>query len=161
MWLGIHAADRLHKIVLCNTALKIGNAAGWNARIDAVRTNALQPIASAVLERWFTPAFRAGSPRAMQSAQQMLVSTPAEGYVACCAAIRDADFSEGNPGSSISSIRLPTLVVAGAHDPVTTPADGHAIADRIPGAPIRRVDGGPTYQISKLLLHLPWRRVVF
>lgn len=131
MWLGIHTPERLHKMVLCNTALKIGNAAGWNTRIENVSKHGMHPIASAVLERWFSPAFRAGSPQAMQSAEQMFVSTPAAGYIACCEAIRDADFSGENPGNSISSLRVPTLVVAGAQDPVTTPADGRAIADRI------------------------------
>ncbi len=134
MWLGIHAPERLHKIVMCNTALKIGNAAGWNTRIDAVRKDGMQPIASTVLERWFTSAFRVGSPQAVQSAQQMFVSTPVEGYVACCEAIRDADFRGENPDNTVTSIRVPTLVVAGAQDPVTTPDDGRAIADRIPGA---------------------------
>jgi 3-oxoadipate enol-lactonase len=134
MWMGIHTPERLHKIVMCNTALKIGNAAGWNTRIDAVRKNGMQPIAAAVLERWFSPAFRIDFPQAIQSAQQMLVSTPVEGYVACCEAIRDADFRAENSGNSISSIRVPTLVVAGAQDPVTTLADGRAIVDRIPGA---------------------------
>jgi len=29
---------------------------------------------------------------------------------------------------------VPTLVIAGAHDPATPPADGRFIADHIPGA---------------------------
>src|ERR1700738_741812 len=33
MWLGVNAARRLNKLVLCNTAAKIGNVEGWNARI--------------------------------------------------------------------------------------------------------------------------------
>lgn len=134
MWLGMHAPERLHKIVLCSTALKIGNAEGWNSRIDAVRNDGMRAIASPVLERWFTPAFRTNFPPAMESARQMLLSTPVEGYIACCEAIRDADFRAESPGGSISSVRAPTLLVAGAQDPVTTPADAHAIVDRIPGA---------------------------
>jgi 3-oxoadipate enol-lactonase len=35
---------------------------------------------------------------------------------------------------SISSIRVPTLIISGAHDPVTPPSDGHFLAERIPGA---------------------------
>src|SRR6202045_2352464 len=44
MWLGIHAAKRLHKIVLCSTAAKIGNADTWNARIAAVRKGGAKSI---------------------------------------------------------------------------------------------------------------------
>jgi 3-oxoadipate enol-lactonase len=134
MWLGVHAPERLRKIVLCNTALKIGNAGGWNTRIETVRKNGMQSIASSVLDRWFTPAFRVGFQQHVQSARQMLLSISADGYIACCAAVRDADFRGENPGSSISSIHVPTMVVAGAQDPVTSPADGHSIVDRISGA---------------------------
>jgi 3-oxoadipate enol-lactonase len=134
MWIGMHAPQRLHKMVLCNTALKIGTSEGWNSRMEAVRNHGLQPLASAVLDRWFTPAFRLSFPRAVEFARQMLVSAPPEGYIACCGAIRDADFRGASPDGSIAGIRVPTLVVAGAHDPVTTPADARAIADGIAGA---------------------------
>jgi 3-oxoadipate enol-lactonase len=134
MWIGMHAPQRLHKIVLCNTALKIGTSEGWNSRMEAVRNHGLPPIAPAVLDRWFTPAFRLSFPHAVEFARQMLVSVAAEGYIACCGAIRDADFRGAGPDGSIAGIRVPTLVVSGAHDPVTTPADARAIADGIPGA---------------------------
>jgi 3-oxoadipate enol-lactonase len=134
MWLGMHAPKRLHKIVLCNTAMKIGNPEGWNARTENVRRNGMQSIAASVLGIWFTPAFRAEFPDKMRSAEKMLVSTPSDGYIACCGAIRDADFREETSSHSISSLRVPTLVVAGSQDSVTTPADGRAIVDRIPGA---------------------------
>ncbi|HXR01632.1 MAG TPA: alpha/beta fold hydrolase, partial [Pseudomonas sp.] len=35
-WLGIHANDRLHKLILCNTAAKIGGPEMWGPRIDMV-----------------------------------------------------------------------------------------------------------------------------
>jgi 3-oxoadipate enol-lactonase len=86
------------------------------------------------VERWFSASFRDRFPQVTQGAQEMLLNTPANGYMACCAAIRDADFSAENQANSISSIRLPTMVIAGAHDPVTTPADARAIVGRIPGS---------------------------
>jgi 3-oxoadipate enol-lactonase len=140
MWLAIHAPDRLRKIVLCNTALKIGTSEGWNARIETVRTNGVHSIASTAMERWFTTSFRSRFPLIVRGAEEMLVSTSKEGYVGCCAALRDADFSlEGSP-NSISSVTIPTLVVAGSHDPVTTLADAHAIVSRIPGAQYFELD---------------------
>ncbi len=59
----------------------------------------------------------------------MLEDANPEGYAACCAAVRDFDFRE-----HLSKIRIPVLVIAGAHDPATPPADGHFLADQIPGA---------------------------
>ena len=35
-WLGIHAGERLNKLVVCNTAAKIGDPSIWNPRIETV-----------------------------------------------------------------------------------------------------------------------------
>jgi 3-oxoadipate enol-lactonase len=129
MWLGVHAPKRCTKLVLCNTAAKIGTAEAWNARIETVRKNGLKAVTPAVIERWFTPGFRAKAPEIVAAAQQMLENSNPEGYAASCAAVRDMDERE-----TISAIRIPTLVITGAHDPVTPPAEGHFLAERIPGA---------------------------
>jgi 3-oxoadipate enol-lactonase len=126
MWLGIHAAARIDRLVLANTAPRIGAAAIWNARIDAVRKGGMQAIAETVLERWFTAAFRASAPEAVGRVGSMLAATPPEGYAACCAAIRDADLWPG-----IANIRAPALVIAGTHDAATPPADGRKMAEQI------------------------------
>jgi 3-oxoadipate enol-lactonase len=59
----------------------------------------------------------------------MFCSTNAEGYMACCEALRDADLRPGLQG-----IRVPVLTVAGSHDPVTPPSDGHYLQQHIPAA---------------------------
>jgi 3-oxoadipate enol-lactonase len=129
MWLGVNAPERIHKLALCNTGAKIGTPEGWNARIDAVQKNGMKSVASATVERWFTPAFRAKAPATVASIQKMLEEANAEGYAGCAAAVRDFDFRE-----QVSKIRLPTLVIAGAHDPGTPPSDGRFLAQQIPGA---------------------------
>lgn len=129
MWLGAHAPERIGKLVLCNTGARIGTAEGWNARIRSVHDLGMKGIAGAVTERWFTAAFRERSPGLVAAARTMLEGTPPEGYVACCAAIRDSDQS-----AEIAGIRAPTLVIAGRQDAATPPADGHALAGAIAGA---------------------------
>jgi 3-oxoadipate enol-lactonase len=129
MWLGINAPERLQKMVLCNTAARIGTAEIWNARIEAVRKGGMKSIAPAVIERWFTPSFRAAAPETIAETQRMIESSPPEGYAACCAAIRDMDQRE-----TISSITLPTLVISGAKDSATPPAEGQFLAGKIRGA---------------------------
>lgn len=129
MWLGLHAAERIHKLALSNTGARIGTAEVWNARIEAVRKSGMKAIAPGVVERWFTPGFRAASPAAISVTLHMLENTHPEGYAGCCEAIRDSDQS-----GEISAIRLPTLVIAGAKDPATPPASGRFVAERIPGA---------------------------
>jgi 3-oxoadipate enol-lactonase len=129
MWLGANAPQRLNKLVLCNTGARIGNAEGWNTRIETVRKSGMKSVASAVLERWFTPAFREKAPAVVSNTQKMLEAVNPEGYASCCAAVRDFDFRK-----ELEKIRVPTLVIAGAHDPATPPADGRFIADHVPGA---------------------------
>jgi 3-oxoadipate enol-lactonase len=129
MWVGINAPERLSKMVLCNTAARIGTPELWNARIDAVRKGGMKSIAPAVIERWFTPSFRAAAPETIAHTQRMIEASPPEGYAACCAAIRDMDQRE-----TISAITLPTLVISGAMDPATPPADCQFLASKIRGA---------------------------
>jgi 3-oxoadipate enol-lactonase len=129
MWLGMNAPERLNKQVLCNTGARIGTLEAWNARIDAVRKNGMKSISSAVVERWFTPAFRQKSPATISNTRKMIEEASAGGYAACCAAIRDCDYRE-----QVGAIGTPTLVISGAHDPATPPADGRFLAQQIPGA---------------------------
>jgi 3-oxoadipate enol-lactonase len=129
MWLGLNAPTRMEKLVLCNTGAKIGSDKGWNSRIEAVRKDGLKAVASGVIERWFTPEFRARSPQVWESALRMLEAAPPQGYAACCEAIRDYDARD-----KISAIRAPALVIAGSKDSATPPADGRFIAEQISGA---------------------------
>lgn len=129
MWLGLHAPQRVHKLVLCSTAAKIGTAETWNARIAALRKDGMKSISQAAMERWFTAKFREKAPDVIKRTKRMVESMSVKGYVANCEALRDADLREG-----IAAIRTPTLVISGTHDPATPPADGRFIAERIPGA---------------------------
>lgn len=129
MWLGLNAPKRLAKLVLCNTAAKIGTAESWNARIETVRSSGMKAVAASVVDRWLTPEFRARSPQAADSALRMLEAAPPEGYAACCAAVRDFDARD-----QVSAIRVATLVITGSKDPATPAADGRFLADHISGA---------------------------
>ncbi len=135
-WLAANAPERLAGLVLCNTAAKIGTLESWNARIDLVSKGGMEAAIPLVLERWFTPAFQASAPEAIMRARNMLLSTVPEGYIATCAAIRDMDQRE-----AVRNIHMKTLVVAGAYDAVTPPAEGKYLADHIAGASYVEVPG--------------------
>ncbi len=129
MWLGVNAPARIDRLVLANTAAKIGTADLWNARIDAIRKGGMAAVASAVLARWFTPALLEQPTPMVARLRASFERTSAEGYVACCAAVRDMDQRNG-----LSRIHAPTLVIAGSLDQSTPPDDGRYVVDRIPGA---------------------------
>ena len=129
LWLGLNAPQRLIKLVLCNTGAKIGNAEGWNARIDTVRNGGMKAIVAAVMERWFTAKFREAEPAQVDSVRKVFEGHNPEGYMACCAAVRDFDCRE-----ELAKVHTPTLVIAGSHDAATPPESGHFIAKNILGA---------------------------
>jgi 3-oxoadipate enol-lactonase len=129
MWLALNAADRFHKLVLSNTAAKIGSPEIWNPRIETVRKGGMKSISSAVMERWFSAEYRAKSPEVVASTKLTFEGANSDGYVANCAAIRDFDARD-----AIAGIKIPTLVIAGTQDVATTPAESHYLADHIAGA---------------------------
>jgi 3-oxoadipate enol-lactonase len=129
MFLGAAHASRLHKMVLCNTAAKIGTPDVWNARITAVQTGGMKAVAGAVIDRWLTAAFRAAQPGETAQVLSMLEGCDPAGYAATCAAVRDADFRQ-----KLGDIHVLTQVVAGTHDLATPPADGRALSEQIRGA---------------------------
>ena len=128
-WLGIHAANRLDRLVLASTAARIGTDQTWNARIDAVRNGGIESVADAVLARWFTPSFMTRAPDVVSSVRKTMIGADRDGYIRCCEALRDADLRE-----DVGRIGVPALVVSATHDVSTPPADGRFLADRIHNA---------------------------
>jgi 3-oxoadipate enol-lactonase len=129
MWLALHAPGRLHRLVLCNTAAKIGSAETWNTRVEAIQKGGMKAVSTAVMERWFSPKYRTTFPNVVASTKLMFEGANSDGYIANCAAIREFDAR-----AAIAAIHVPTLVIAGTCDAVTTPAEGRYLADRIAGA---------------------------
>ena len=126
MWLGVNAPERLDRLVLSNTAAKIGTAELWNERIDALRRLGMASIAASVLARWFPQSLVEQPTPMIAQLRATFEATSAEGYAASCAAIRDMD-----QRSALHRIRVRTLVIAGTEDRVTTPGDGRFTAERI------------------------------
>lgn len=129
MHLAIHHPERLHKLVLANTAAYIGPPENWITRIAAVEANGIAPLAQAVVSRWLTPDYAAHHPETVTALEGMLRATPAAGYAAACAAVRDSDLRE-----QVCLIALPTLVIAGSGDLPTPPADGAFLQREIAGS---------------------------
>jgi 3-oxoadipate enol-lactonase/4-carboxymuconolactone decarboxylase len=129
MWLALHHPQRVRRLVLANTAARLGSDESWQARINAVRSEGMAALAPAIIERWYTPAYKSRCAAALEPTQKTLATTSADGYASCCAALRDADLRDG-----LVRIALPTLVIAGTYDSSTPPSDGRAIAAKIDGA---------------------------
>jgi len=134
-WLGANAPDRVDKLVLSNTNYNYADKAPWNDRIKFVQEKGLAQLVDPNMERWFTKDFRARAPETIARMKEIFLTTEVPGYVACCEAIRDMNFTASNP-----SIGAPTLVIVGKQDPATPPAAGEAIAKQIKGAKLAALD---------------------
>ena len=134
MWLAIHAPVRVDRIVLANTAARIGTPQGWTERIELVRAQGLRPVAEGVRGRWLTPPYADAHPAVVEMLVARLMSTAPAGYIGCCAALRDADLT-----GELARITARALVIAGECDPATTTADAQFICDRLRDARMTRV----------------------
>ncbi|WP_292044881.1 3-oxoadipate enol-lactonase [Massilia sp. UBA6681] len=128
-WLGVHAQDRIGKLVVANTAARIGTQEGWLARAAQVRADGMKGVAGSAAGRWFTPGFIDREPAAVDRLVQGLRATAAEGYAACCEALAQADLR-----GEVAAIASPLLVIAGRYDPVTTVEDARWLAAQVPDA---------------------------
>lgn len=132
----LRVPERLTGLVLCNTAPKVGDQAGWNDRMAVVERQGMAPIVDAVMARWFSPGFRQERPDELAGWRNLFLRSDAAGYVATCATLRDTDL-----GDQISAITTPTLVVAGSDD-LATPVDlVRRCAQAIPGARLEVLSG--------------------
>ncbi|MFW6076416.1 MAG: 3-oxoadipate enol-lactonase [Hyphomicrobiales bacterium] len=128
-WLAIHDGARLDRLVLAATAAQIPPRETWEQRIATVTDKGLAGIADGAVERFFSEDFRRIAPVTVDGIRRTLLATSPEGYIACCQAVRDADFRK-----QVADIAVPTLVISGASDPATPPEAGAFIADAVPGA---------------------------
>lgn len=116
-------------LILMDTAHKIGTGEMWNDRMAAISKDGIASIADVILSRWFSPAFHRDRPEALAGWRNMLCRTPVDGYLGCCAAIRDADLT-----STAKALAAPTLCMVGEHDGSTPPPVVAELAGLVPGA---------------------------
>ncbi|WP_394178419.1 3-oxoadipate enol-lactonase [Yoonia maritima] len=129
-------ADLVSGLVLCCTGAKIGDADGWNARINAVLSDGIAPIADTIMERWFSPGYISAQPAGLAGYRNMLVRTSAVGYAGVCSAIRDTDYRE-----QTAQLTVPTHCVAGTADMSTPVPLLQELATMIKGATLEVIEG--------------------
>lgn len=144
MWMATHRPERLNRVVLANTSARMGPPDLWNTRIQTARKGGMAAIVDATVTRWFTAGYPETDPRTIAAVRKMILTTPAQGYANCCAAIRDMDQRE-----AISAVKLPTLVIVGAQDPATPPAAGHFIHSQIKGSKLVTLDAAHVSNLEK------------
>jgi 3-oxoadipate enol-lactonase len=124
MSIAADAPERIDRLVLACTAARFGVPAQWSRRAAFVRTYGMAEVARDALQKWFTPAFADRE----RYYEMQLACDPLE-YALGLEAIGGFDFRE-----RLGEIQAQTLVIAGAQDTATPPADAAALAEGIPDA---------------------------
>jgi 3-oxoadipate enol-lactonase len=114
LWLAAYHRERVGRAVFANTAARLGSEQSWDERIRAVEAGGLAAISETVVGRFLGATFRAAHPDVTRHLVEMVEATPAAGYVAACAALREADLH-----NVISRIRAPSLIIGGELDQST------------------------------------------
>lgn len=144
LWLAVHAPGRVHRLVLANTAARIGSLEFWAERLRLARAEGLDALAEVTMQRWFTERFRRAEPEVVERMRATLLRVPVAGYVGCCAALRDADLRD-----LAARVQAPSLVVTGTADVATPPAAGQALAAAIPRARLLELDAAHLSNIER------------
>ncbi|VEA66491.1 3-oxoadipate enol-lactonase 2 [Serratia plymuthica] len=132
LWLNRYHPQRIDRLVVANTAARIGSSEGWQQRAQQVRSEGLAAVAAASPSRWFTGAFLRRSPQRVAALVDGLAAGDAAGYAACCDALAQADLRD-----QTRQMARPMLVIAGEHDPVTTVADAEFLVANAPRATLK------------------------
>lgn len=129
-WLGIHAPERIDRLILSNTSSHLGPASYFDERIAHVRQAPdMAETAAVFLDNWFPADMVAANGPTIETFRAMLLTIDREGLAGLFAAVRDADLRR-----TVSTIPRPTLVIAGEHDTVTAASHGELIATAVPHA---------------------------
>jgi 3-oxoadipate enol-lactonase/4-carboxymuconolactone decarboxylase len=129
MWAAARHPERVDRLVLACTAAHLPPAEAWYERAVTVRAGGTAALRETLLGRWFSPGFPASHPETTATVAAMLDAATPAGYAWCCEAIAAMDQRPVLPG-----ITAPTLVLAGALDPVTPPAASLSLHESIAGS---------------------------
>jgi 3-oxoadipate enol-lactonase len=124
--LGVRHPDRLTSLTLSSTAAVIFPREIWDERIDLVMKKGMASVVDATIDRWFTKTGRKRLPNEIEKIRRVILNTSADGYCACCAAIRDMDLRD-----SLNTISKPVLVLVGEQDQGTPVSAAEFIHARI------------------------------
>ena len=136
LWLAIHHPGRVGRLIVADSAARIGTQAAWQQRAATVLDDGMDAVADLIIERFFSPGFRAAAPAQVARMRETVRGTSSVGYAGSCFALADADLRD-----DLSRIVAPTLVLVGSNDVATPPADAQELAAGIAGSQLVELAG--------------------
>ncbi len=142
--LGIMHARRFLSLTASNCVATFSEDARqvWRDRVKTVASEGLAPILNATIERWFTKDFIDKNKAEVGGIRDMVGATEISGYIACCAALERLNYVP-----NLSSIDIPTLLIAGRYDVGTPPVEMRKMKELIVDS---RYEELPTAHVSNI-----------
>ena len=130
--------DKLWGLVLCSTGSATDEKAKsiLEERIRRVRAEGLGGQVLPTLTRWFTKRFSEEAPCTMHWVSDLILSTSVQGYLGCCRALQELDFT-----NQLAQIRTKTLLIPGAEDAGFPEKSSRIIQDQIPDSELTVLSG--------------------
>jgi 3-oxoadipate enol-lactonase len=136
LWLAVRHGPRFRTATVACSAARVGTLEGWRTRMEAVSRGGIAAVRDTVLGRFFSPEFAARHPDVVARTAALLDRTSPEGYLGCCAALRDEDLR-----AEVGAMGTPLLVVAGEKDASCPPEHSRWLAAQAPDAKLVEIAG--------------------
>ncbi|MBI1900148.1 MAG: alpha/beta fold hydrolase [Planctomycetia bacterium] len=125
--------ERLAGLVLCDTRAAPDTPEAAAARLqnaDKVERSGPEELVTGMLPKLFSPLTQAQEPALVEATRQIMLKTDRRGIAAALRGM--AERPDARP--MLSSIRVPTLVLAGHDDAISPPSEMRTFAEQIPCA---------------------------
>jgi 3-oxoadipate enol-lactonase len=133
-------SDRLRALLLCDTRAVADTpeaAAGRLATAERAVKEGSAVVGEAMLPKLFAEATFKNNPAVIEQTRHVMAASPPEGVAAALRGMA----SRPSVQADLPRIALPTLVIVGEHDAISSPEEMRAIAAGIPGAEFQIIAG--------------------
>jgi 3-oxoadipate enol-lactonase len=136
--LAIRHGGRLGRLMVADTTPGFPEPAKtpFRAMAEKVRTRGMSAVLDTAIGRMFPAAFQEAHPEVVAARKAALAPTDASCFARACLALAALDLMP-----RLAGIRNPALVMCGALDQTTPPALARDVANGIPGAIYREIEG--------------------
>ena len=136
VWIAANSPCTIDRMVLLAAAPRTPSVHHWDRIAARVRGAGVDAVTADVVLPWFTPDVYEERPEVAARLTEDFGGLDPEGFAALCDVVAQMDQRH-----LVSTLRVPTLVVSAAHDPLLPPGHGRRLADGIPEARFEVVHG--------------------
>lgn len=136
LWIAANSPRTLERLALLAGTPRTPPMHRWDRIASRVRGTGLDSVTADVVLPWFTPDLTDDRPEVAARFTEDFGGIDPEAFASICDAMARMD-----QRNLVSDVRVPTLVVSAAHDPLLPPGHGRRLADGLSGSRFEVVSG--------------------